>query len=347
MIELLQNNINSEFLIINFILNFDDNHTIQYKKIYYNIICEWLKIILDKYNCIYNWVFYINNLNYKIIRVFIFINKYNYPNMDQQNLIYLTNAFEFYNKNDINILELCKYFNINELKIIIEKEFNTIKNNLDSTKSNYSNNELTTNNIIENHFNIIEVDFLDCNIINKTLDSQFKFTDEINTDDINTDEINTDEINTDELNTDEINQEENKIDNKENKILTNLNIISNNCLTPDLDNLNIKSIGVSGVNKNTFIYELKKIHLLKHSDIYYNQKHNLFDNQIFKKIKENNKYYWILYDDSLNDLTYDDSLYYSTSTHSKETSIFNDNNLNLKLNTILSIINNKTYKYKK
>lgn len=296
MLELIHNSINSEYIIINFKLEFDDIDTIEYKKVYYNIISEWIKLILDKYKIVLNWTFYINNLNYNTIRLFLLIDKYNYPNMDENNIIYITNAFEFYNKNDINILDLSKLFNINELKIIIEQEFNNIKNNLNSTKSNCSSIssdgslvQMPINNIIEDHFDEF----------NKVLIAD-------NSNDINKNIIN-------EYNKD------------------------NKC--------NIKAIGLSGVNKNTFIHELKKINVLKHSDIYYNKKHNIFNNQIYKKIKENNKYFWILYDDYLDELNYSDSIY-GGSSHSKDTNIFYDSNLNYKLNTILSIIDNKNLKYK-
>lgn len=296
MLELIHNSINSEYIIINFKLEFDDIDTIEYKKVYYNIISEWIKLILDKYKIVLNWTFYINNLNYNTIRLFLLIDKYNYPNMDENNIIYITNAFEFYNKNDINILDLSKLFNINELKIIIEQEFNNIKNNLNSTKSNCSSIssdgslvQMPINNIIEDHFDEF----------NKVLIGD-------NSNDINKNIIN-------EYNKD------------------------NKC--------NIKAIGLSGVNKNTFIHELKKINVLKHSDIYYNKKHNIFNNQIYKKIKENNKYFWILYDDYLDELNYSDSIY-GGSSHSKDTNIFYDSNLNYKLNTILSIIDNKNLKYK-
>lgn len=331
MLELVQNSINSEYIIINIKLEFNDLEPINYKKIYYNIICEWIKCILDKYNKIYNWTFYINNLNYKIIRVFLLIDKYNYPNMDDNNLIYTTNAFEFYNKNDINILELCKNFNIEDLNIIILKEFEIIKNNLDSTKSicssiesnNSSEINIPINYVMENHFNYN----------NKEINN----LDEVN----NLDEINEfEEVNEFE----EINIKSNNLTN------SNENLIKKKIIpVPKIEN--IHSIGVSGVNKNTFIYELKKINVLKHSDIYYNKYHNIFNNQLFKKIKENNKYYWILYDNYIDEINFIDSNYNyncNSSTHSKDYNIFYDSNLNFKLNTILSIIDNKhnNHKYK-
>ncbi len=302
MLELIHNSVNSEYIIINFKLQFDELDTIEYKKVYYNIISEWIKLILDKYKIVFNWTFYINNLNYNTIRIFLLIDKYNYSNMDDSSIIYISNAFEFYNKNDINIIDLSKLFNIDELKIIIEQEFNNIKNNLNSTKSNCSSIssdgsliKMPIDNIIENHF----------------------------------DEFN-----------------------EMNKIKENTDIIEKNNIKEDTikdinisDKHNIKAIGLSGVNKNTFIYELKKINILKHSDIYYNKKHNIFNNQIYKKIKENNKYFWILYDDYLDEINYSDSIY-GGSTHSKDTNIFYDSNLNYKLNTILSIIDNKNLKYK-
>lgn len=295
MLELIHNSINSEYIIINFKLEFDEIDTIEYKKVYYNIISEWIKLILDKYKIVFNWTFYINNLNYNTIRIFLLIDKYNYPNMDDSKLIYISNAFEFYNKNDINILDLSKLFNIDELKVIIEQEYNNIKNNLNSTKSNCSSVssdgsliKMPIDNIIEDHFD-------EFNKVNKS-------------------------------NKKEIINETNETNNSTKKC-------------------NIIAIGLSGVNKNTFIHELKKINVLKHSDIYYNKKHNIFNNQIYKKIKENNKYFWILYDDYLDEMNYSDSIY-GGSTHSKDTNIFYDSNLNYKLNTILSIIDNKNLNLK-
>ena len=316
MLELIHNSINSEYIIINFKLEFNELDSIEYKKVYYNIILEWIKLILNNYKIVLNWTFYINNLNYNTIRIFLLIDKYNYPNMDDGNIIYITNAFEFYNKNDINILDLSKLFNINELKVIIEQEFNNIKNNLNSTKSNCSSLssdssliQMSIDNIIEDHFDEINK-FNESNESNET--NETNETNEINKPN-ETNEIN-----------------------KPNEI-KNINL-------PETHN--IKAIGLSGVNKNTFIHELKKINILKHSDIYYNKKHNIFNNQIYKKIKENNKYFWILYDDYLDELNYSDSIYGGGSSHSKDTNIFYDSNLNYKLNTILSIINNKNLKYK-
>ncbi len=277
MLELINNSVNSEYIIINFKLDFNENDTLNYKDTYYIVICEWIKIILDKYKNIFNWTFYINNLNYQVIRVFILIDKYNYPNMDNQKIIYITNAFEFYNKNDINIIDLSKQFNIEDLKILLLQEINNINNNLDSNESNSSSDGSLITMPIEVFGNYFE----------------------------------------------------NKDKNIEHKLIKEQS-----------NNYKINSIGLSGVNKNTFIYELKKINVLKHTNIYYNKNHNIFKNQIYKKIKENNKFYWILYDDYLNEI------YNNSEYRSAYLDIIDEYNINYKLNTILSIIDNKNINLK-
>ncbi len=234
---LINNQINSKYIIINIKLDFSNNETIKYKYNYYKIIINWLKLSLDKYLLIYNWIFYIQNLNYDTIRIFLFTTHDNYPNMDNYNLIYLTNNFK-HTTDNININNLEKLFDISELKIIINQEFELIKKTLSSASSNENDAELKiindSNNIINDYYN-------DYAIINK---------------------------------------KSNIYDIKINAIEQKINIVK---------------IGMSGTNKLTFISELKKINTLQVSKIYYNDKHNIYNNNIFQKIKENNKFYWVEY----------------------------------------------------
>lgn len=240
------NNIDSKYIIINIKLLFNELTPINYKFIYFNIILNWLKVTLDKYLLIYNWIVFIQNLNYNKIRIFLFTNDDNYPNMDINNLIYITNNFKHIN-NTINIKTLEQLFDENELKIIINQEFQIIKNSLSSSTSSNEDSENTNkiqNNIINDYYN-------EYTIINNLEDN-------------------------------------------ENSILN----IKINSIEQES---NLIGLGLSGVNKITFISELNKLYSLQFSNIYYHKKHNIYNNIILKKIKENNKFYWVEYNKS-NDL---------------------------------------------
>jgi hypothetical protein len=55
----------------------------------------------------------------------------------------------------------------------------------------------------------------------------------------------------------------------------------------------IKSIGISGITKKTFISELKKIPLLKINTNKFNSLLNTFHEDIYNKLLENNILFWI------------------------------------------------------
>lgn len=61
----------------------------------------------------------------------------------------------------------------------------------------------------------------------------------------------------------------------------------------------ITDIGISGLNKVTFFNELLKVLQLNNTDIYYDKEYNIYNDDLFSKIKENNKFYWIDYINNL------------------------------------------------
>ncbi len=224
MIEIKHNNINSNYFIINFKLNrhinADDKYII--------IIKKWIQNILDKYLIMSNWVIYIKNLNYKYFRIFIYLNSLNYSNMDNENLIYLTDMINYENIFKINIKDFVRFFNTNELELLINLELNIIDSNLDDESSS-EENDCTAFDIIDLHFSESSE--------NKQFIKKF-----------------------------------------------------------------ISKIGVSGLNKVTFFNELLKLVYIgtPYNNIYSNNQssNSTFNDIIFTKIKENNKYYWVDYNEN-------------------------------------------------
>lgn len=62
----------------------------------------------------------------------------------------------------------------------------------------------------------------------------------------------------------------------------------------------IKIIGISGVNKITFINEIHKILIIQQGNLYRHNLHNNYDTELFVKIKENNKHVWVSYEKNKN-----------------------------------------------
>lgn len=216
------NNQPSEYLIINFKINRNNNNNINLDIIdnYYLTISEWIKHILDTYDSRFNWNFYICNLNFNIIRVFIYINKQQYAKMDNEtNSLYITNSFYDIHKYNINLDIL--------LTFIRNKDFNLLLNNktynydiLTSESGSSSGSDYESDNLYAN------LDYTHLDIVNE-------------------------------------------------------------------DNL-IDTIGISGVNYDTFMSELNKVYLLKFS--YYkndNNMNDIFSEDIYKKLTENNELFWI------------------------------------------------------
>ena len=74
--KVINNNQLSEYIIINFKIDNNENLNLDIINNYYKTISEWIKFILDTYDARFNWNYYICNLNFNIIRVFIYISKY-------------------------------------------------------------------------------------------------------------------------------------------------------------------------------------------------------------------------------------------------------------------------------
>jgi hypothetical protein len=58
----------------------------------------------------------------------------------------------------------------------------------------------------------------------------------------------------------------------------------------------IKIVGVSGINKLTFLNEIQKISIIEKGNIYPHNYHKNYDTELYVKIKENNKHMWISYE---------------------------------------------------
>ena len=100
--KVINNNQLSEYIIINFKIDNNENLNLDIINNYYKTISEWIKFILDTYDARFNWNYYICNLNFNIIRVFIYINKYKYAQTDiETNTLYITNSYYDFNKYNI------------------------------------------------------------------------------------------------------------------------------------------------------------------------------------------------------------------------------------------------------
>jgi hypothetical protein len=83
------NNKSSEFLIINIKPDLQNN---LYKEITlddeFNILNNWIQLILDRYDLTLNWNYYMINIDNKYYRIFLFINKHQYLNLDDDSILY-------------------------------------------------------------------------------------------------------------------------------------------------------------------------------------------------------------------------------------------------------------------
>ncbi len=217
--KVINNNQLSEYIIINFKIDNNENLNLDIINNYYKTISEWIKFILDTYDARFNWNFYICNLNFNIIRVFIYINKNKYAQTDTEtNTLYITNSYYDFNKYNINLNILSTFINCKEFKLLLNN--NNLNNDFISSDS--ESNSSSDYDELYSNLNYINFDLVDKDIL-------------------------------------------------------------------------INTIGISGVKYNTFISELNKIYLLKFS--YYNNKNddinNVFSEDIYKKINENNELLWI------------------------------------------------------
>ena len=278
MFNLIHNKINSNYFIINIKLNFpkpfDSNENynyINFKKKYIIIIEKWIKNILDKYSLMSNWVLYITNLNFNTIRIFIYLNSLNYSNMDDKHLIYLSDMINYETMFKLNIHDLSKLFSIDKLNLLIDLELGLIKTNLDedSNEENSSDDEsfinLFTNNLINNSNNDSN------NNSNNNLEEPKSLT-KINTFDI----IDFNYFTKHQLSNKQLMKQYEEL-----CINNRFNIISD--------------IGISGLNKVTFFNELSKLNCIQQSNLYSNKSFNIYSFDLYTKIKENNKFYWIKY----------------------------------------------------
>jgi hypothetical protein len=247
MFELVHNKINSNYFIFNIKLKFPEINEqtntkllLRFKNKYNIIIKKWIQNILDQYSLLYNTILIISNLNYDTIRVFISLMPLTYSNMDNKNVIYLSDMINYESISKLNIYQLIKLFYLDKLNLLIDLEFDIIKPHLDTDSSSSDDN---------NTF-----DFIDYDYFNKK--------------DIN--------------NTQNIKQQE-------------LNYIHNRYNV-------IQIIGISGVTKNTFINEINKLSILEQGNFYFNSLHNIYNNDIYIKIKENNKHIWVNYNDNLDNI---------------------------------------------
>jgi len=263
--EILHNNQLSEYLIINFKINTLSTDIINIDVInnYYLSITEWIKYILDKYNNKKNWKFYICNLNFKVIRVFITIDKQIYARMDNEtHSIYTSNYSIDTNNTNIELDYLIYLFHIHEFELILKYKavFYNILSNEDQ--------------ILENNFNSESDSKTDSDSESQhTYNSSYFYNDSIQSEDQD------DSISIKSDTNSEINSE---------YIESNIKIVEYN------NNTLIKHIGISGVSKDTFISELKKIPFIKNT--YYNAEFitdNIFHEDLFHKMYENNNLFWI------------------------------------------------------
>lgn len=205
--EILHNDCDSEFIIINIKMDYLNILNLDLINNYYIAIAEWVKHILDKYNNTYNWKFFISNLHFRVIRIFITIDKKNYAKVDDDTKsIYVTNYYINNNSIIINLERLSLLFNIQDF-ILFLHSYNIIESE-NSSQSNYSINSYDSDSTID-------------------------------------------------------------------------------------DNILIKNIGISGITKETFISELKKIPLLKINTYKSNSILNIYHEDIYTKLLENNTLFWI------------------------------------------------------
>jgi len=276
MFNLIHNKVNSNYFIINIKLHFPNsnnlniyNECIDLKKKYLIIIKKWIMNILDRYSIMSNWILYITNLNFNTVRIFIYLNSLNYNNMDDKNLIYLSDMKNYETLFKINILEFSKLFHIEKLNLLIDLEFNLIKPNLeelsDDSDSLDSLDSLDDSNDSDSSNNVDDLNNLD-DSVNIQVNNNVK---QLNSFDI----IDFNYFTKNQLSKSQLVKQYNEL-----CINERYNIITD--------------IGISGLNKVTFFNELKKLNYIHNSNIYSNKYFNIYNYNLYTKIKENNKCYW-------------------------------------------------------
>lgn len=291
MFELLNNSVNSNYFIINIKLKFpeygedniinlkyyDKNGIINFKNAYISIIRKWVQNILDQYSLLYNVVLYIANLNYDTIRVFIYFNPLSYSNMDKKFSIYLTDMINYDTLCKLNMKEFTNMFRIEKLHLLIDLEFEIIKPSLDtdedSDDSSSSNDSISSNDLIES------MDYYNKKNDKNTVNNNKKKDDEII-------EHHFDIIEYEHFEQSHITKSQIIKQEKDFLIRNRFNII--------------QTIGISGINKITFLNEINKISMLERGNIYSHPYHTNYDTELYIKIKENNEHIWIPYQKNIN-----------------------------------------------
>ncbi len=161
MFNIYNNSKSSEFIIINIKPNIK-KHTL-YNEITlddeFNILNNWIQSILDKYDNTINWNYYMVNINNSYYRIFIFINKHNYLNMDNETLLYFNNNISTNLVIDIN--KLVSLFTSIDLFIILQY----LKKNISNVASQIILLDSNYHNIIKNELDNLQHDINDNKII--------------------------------------------------------------------------------------------------------------------------------------------------------------------------------------
>ena len=286
-INVIHNNVNSNYFIINIKFDFntnliyDINKYITIKNQYLIIIQKWIKTILNKYSIMSNWVVYIKNLNFEYFRVFIYLNSLNYSNMDTKNIIYLTDMINYENIFKINIKDFVKHFNISELKVLIDLELKLISDSLSEASNSLSEVSISlseaSNSLSEDSNSLSEASNSLSEASNSLSEASNLNT--FNIIDMHFFEMN--QLSIEQKNNLQISKFDEMINNNKYKFITD--------------------IGISGINKVTFINELLKLLYINNSYdtcIYFNNTHNIYNDKLFTKIKEKNKFYWVDYNEN-------------------------------------------------
>jgi hypothetical protein len=146
--EILHNNQKSNYIIVNFKIKNENTEKLDIINNYYIAISNWIKIILDKYDDKINWKFYICNLNFKVIRVFITIDKNIYAKMDEHTeSIYIQDHYINNYNYLINTMYFYYLFNINDITKLLENyiDYYNIIVNDEKTSNNYLSSDDSDN----------------------------------------------------------------------------------------------------------------------------------------------------------------------------------------------------------
>lgn len=163
---ILHNNQNSEYIIINFKIKEIKDINFELINKYYYTITEWVKQILDNYDKNLNWKFYICNLNFKKIRVFITIDKQLYAKTDKDtNSIYISNYSYNYHHFEILLNVILNQIDKKHFEILFKcKSYDNMTFDYDSESesenesiSDFDNLENNNKNININKYDLIEI----------------------------------------------------------------------------------------------------------------------------------------------------------------------------------------------